>query len=76
MNKVGRDTVREYKKCVKKISVAGSNKIKGRDVQRKNVVNNLDKSGVWAPLQNGPYKNTQNITKHDKTKLKQVFNTN
>ena len=41
-----------------------SNNIKGRDVQRKNVVNNVDKSGLWAPWQNGPYKNTQNITKH------------
>ena len=23
--------------------------INGRDVQRKNVVNNVDKSGLWAP---------------------------
>ena len=38
--------------------------INGGDVQRKNVVNNLDKSSLWAPWQNGPYKNTQNITKH------------
>jgi len=38
--------------------------INGRDVQRKNVVNNVDKSSLWAPWQNGPYKNTQNITKH------------
>ena len=38
--------------------------INGRDVQRKNVVNNVDKSNLWAPWQNGPYKNTQNITKH------------
>jgi len=35
--------------------------INGRDVQRKNVVNNVDKSSLWAPWQNGPYKNTQNI---------------
>jgi len=32
--------------------------------KEKNVVNNVDKSGLWAPWQNGPYKNTQNITKH------------
>jgi len=38
--------------------------INGRDVQRKNVVNNVDKSSLWAPRQNGPYKNTKNITKH------------
>ena len=38
--------------------------INGGDVQRKNVVNNVDKSSLWAPRQNGPYKNTQNITKH------------
>ena len=38
--------------------------INERDVQRKNVVNNVDKSSLWAPWQNGPYKNTQNITKH------------
>jgi len=40
------------------------NNINGRDVQRKNVVKNVDKSSLWAPWQNGPYKNTQNITKH------------
>ena len=34
--------------------------INGRDVQRNNVVNNVDKSSLWAPLQNSPYKNTQN----------------
>ena len=38
--------------------------INGGDVQRKNVVNNVDKSSLWAPWQNGPYKNTQNITNH------------
>jgi len=38
--------------------------INGGDVQNKNVVNNVDKSSLWAPRQNGPYKNTQNITKH------------
>ena len=38
--------------------------INGRDVQRKNVVNNVDKSSLWAPWQNGPYKTTQYITKH------------
>jgi len=38
--------------------------INGGDVQRKYVVNNVDKSSLWAPWQNGPYKNTQNITKH------------
>jgi len=25
------------------------NNINGRDVQRKNVVNNVDKSSLWAP---------------------------
>jgi len=29
--------------------------INGRDVQRKNVVNKVDKSSLWAPWQNGPY---------------------
>ena len=29
--------------------------INGRDVQRKKVVNNVDKSSLWAPWQNGPY---------------------
>ena len=38
--------------------------INGGDVQRQNVVNNVDKSSLWAPWQNGPYKNTQNITQH------------
>jgi len=38
--------------------------INGRDVQRKNVVNKVDKSSLWAPRQNGPYKNTQYITKN------------
>jgi len=38
--------------------------INGGDVQRKNVVTNVNKSSLWAPWQNGPYKNTQNITKH------------
>ena len=42
--------------------------INGGDVQRKNVVNNVDKSSLWAPRQNGPYKNTQNITKHGRNK--------
>ena len=49
-----------------------------RDVQRTNVVNNMDKSSLWAPWQNGPYKNTQNITKHevykDATDIKKVEN--
>ena len=31
--------------------------INGRDVQRKNVVNNVDMSSLRAPWQNGPYKN-------------------
>jgi len=38
--------------------------INGRDVQRKNVVNNVDKSRLWVPWLNSLYKNTQNITKH------------
>ena len=37
--------------------------INERDVQRKNVVNNVDESSFLTPWQNGPYKNTQNITK-------------
>ena len=53
------------------------NIINGGDVQRKNVVNNVDKSSLWAPWQNGPYKNTQNITKHgvneDATDIKKLF---
>jgi len=32
---------------------------------RKNVVNNVAKSSLWEPWQNGPFKNTQNITKHE-----------
>jgi len=51
--------------------------INGGDVQRKNVVNNVGKSSLWAPWQNGPYKNTQNITKHrvnkDATDIKKLF---
>jgi len=39
--------------------------INGRDVQRQNVVNNVDKLGLWALWQNGPYKNAQNIVKHE-----------
>jgi len=33
-------------------------------LKEKNVVNNVDKSSLWAPWQNGQYKNTHNITKH------------
>ena len=47
--------------------------INGRDVQRKNVVNNVDKSSLPTPWQNGPYKNTQNITKHGVTKTQQTL---
>ena len=54
-----------YKFFKRNISVYNKN---GRDVQRKNVVNNVDKSSLWAPWQNGPYKNTQNITKHEVNK--------
>ena len=50
--------------------------INGKDVQRKNAVNNVDKSSLWAPWQNGPYKNTQNITKHEYTKTQQTFRNN
>ena len=35
------------------------------ELLKKNVVNNVDKSSLWALWQNGPYKNTQNITKHE-----------
>ena len=44
--------------------IQNKSNINGGDVQRKNVVNNVDKSSLLAPWQNGPYKNTQNITKH------------
>jgi len=37
----------------------------GKDVQRKNVVSNVNKSSLWAPWQDGPYKNTKNITKQE-----------
>jgi len=51
--------------------------INGRYVQRKNVVNNVDKSSLCAPWQNDPYKNTQNITKHgvykDATDVKKLL---
>ena len=36
------------------------------DVQRKNVVNNVDMSSLRAPWQNGPYKN-QHIERHKNT---------
>ena len=37
--------------------------IKCTDVQRKNVVNNVDMSSLKTPCQNGPYtKHTQNNT--------------
>ena len=36
--------------------------------KEKNVVNNVDKSSLWAPWQNGPYKNTHNITNTEYTK--------
>jgi len=49
------------KECCKQCRYVNIN---GWDVQRKNVVNNVDKYSLWAPWQNGPYKNTQNITKH------------
>jgi len=42
--------------------------INWRDVQRKNVVNNIDMSGWRTSWQNGPYKtNTQNNTKARRT---------
>jgi len=37
-----------------------------RDVQWKNVVNNLDMSSLWAPWQNGPYR--KQITERHKTR--------
>jgi len=39
--------------------------LNGRDVPRTNVVSNVGKSSLWAPWQDGPYKNTKNITKHE-----------
>jgi len=39
--------------------------INRRDVQRKNVVINVDMSSLWAPWLNGPYKNAQKSHKHD-----------
>jgi len=53
-----------------------SSNINGRDVQRKNVVNNVDKSSVWAPLQTGPYKNTQSIKNTKYTKTQQTIRNN
>ena len=43
--------------------------INGRDVQRKHGVSNVDKSSLWAPWQDGPYKNTRTSqnTKYTKT---------
>jgi len=38
-----------------------------KDLQRKNVVNNVDMSSLMAPWHNGPYKNTQNNTKTRRT---------
>jgi len=38
-----------------------------------NVVNNVDKSSLWAPWQNGPYKNTQNITNMEYTKTQHTL---
>jgi len=32
--------------------------------KEKKAVNNVDKSSLLAPWQNGPYKKTENITKH------------
>jgi len=37
--------------------------INWRDVQRNNVVNNVDMSSLWARWQNGPHKKKQNSTK-------------
>ena len=50
--------------------------INGRDVQRKNAVNYVDKSSLWAPWQNGPYKNTQNITNTEYTKTQHTLRNN
>jgi len=41
--------------------------INWRDVQSKNVVNNVDMSSLRAPWKNGPYKN-QNTERHKNTK--------
>ena len=40
--------------------------INWRDVQRKNVVNNVGMSSLWARWQNGPHKKKQNSTKRAK----------
>jgi len=50
--------------------------INGRDLQRKNVVNNVDKSSLSAPWQNGPYrKHTEHQrTEHNKTRSIQRHN--
>ena len=41
--------------------------INWRDVQRKNIVNNVDMSSLRTPWQNGPYKN-QHTERHKNTK--------
>ena len=51
-------------KCPHNYMCMANVNINGRDVQIKIVVNNVEKSSLWAPWQNGLYKNTQNITKH------------
>jgi len=39
----------QYSNVSDKKSYLQSSNINGRDVQRKNVVNNVDKSSLWAP---------------------------
>jgi len=48
------------------------------DVQRKNVVNNVDLSSLRAPWQNGPYKNkhTEQHKNTQNTKTQQTFRKN
>ena len=46
--------------------------INGRDVQRKTVVNNVDKSNLWVPWQNGPYKRHRTSQNTEYTKMQQT----
>ena len=39
----------QFKRNAKILKVGIQNIINGGDVQRKNVVNNVDKSSLWAP---------------------------
>jgi len=50
--------------------------INGRDVQRKTVVNNVDKSSLWAPWQNCSYKTHKTSQNMEYTKTQQTLRNN